>query len=88
MNLYELNKKLKLARQRGSRFLEITELTIQIYSHQRYTNISYYLKHQIPILHRQFFKVLSDHRDYVQTNCNDRNIPFHFACQTRIKNCT
>ena len=88
MNSFELNKKLTLARQRGFRFLHINELTIKIYSHQRYINISCYLKHRIPIMHRQFFKILSQNRDYVQTHCNDRNIPFHIACQKWIKNCT
>ena len=88
MNLFELNKKLTLARQRGFRFLHINELTIKIYSHQRYINISCYLKHRIPIMHRQFFKKLSQNRDYVQTHCNDGNNPFHFACQVWIENCT
>ena len=88
MNLFELNKKLALARQRSFILNQINKLTIKIYSHQRYINISYYLKHRIPIMHRQFFKILSRNRDYVQTYCNDRNIPFHFACQTWIKNCT
>ena len=40
------------------------------------------------IMHRHVFKRLSQNRDYVQTYCNDRNNPFHFACQTWIKNCT
>ena len=87
LGLYELNKKLTIARERGFRFLHIIKLTIKIYSHQRYINISYYLKHRIPIMHRQFFKILSRNRDYVQPHCNDRNNPFHFACQTWIKNC-
>ena len=65
MNLFELNEKLTLARQRGFRFLHINKLTIKIYSHQRYINIIYYLKHRIPIMHRQFFKTLSQNRDYV-----------------------
>ena len=86
MNLFELSKKLTLARQRGFRFLQINKLTIKTYSHQRYINISYYLKHRIRIMHRQFFKILSQNRDYVQTHCIDRNNPFHFACQTWIKN--
>ena len=30
MNLFELNKKLTLARQRGSRFLHINKLTIKV----------------------------------------------------------
>ena len=34
MNLFELNKKLTLARQRGFRFLQINKLTIKIYSQQ------------------------------------------------------
>ena len=59
MNLFKLNKKLTLARQRGSGFLHINKPTIKIYSHQRHINIKYYLKHRIPILHRQFFKILS-----------------------------
>ena len=88
MNLFELNKKLTLARQRGFRFLQINKLTIKVYSHQRYINIIYYLKHRIPKFHRQFFETLSQNRDYVQTHCNDRNNAFHFACQKWIKNCT
>ena len=88
MNLFELNKKLSPARQRGFRFLQINKLTIKIYSQQRYINITSYLKHRIPIMHRQFFKILSRNRDYVQTHCNDRNNPFHFACQTSITKCT
>ena len=88
LNFFELNKKLTLARQIGFRYLHINKLTIKIYSHQRHINISYYLKHRIPIMHRQFFRILSQNRDYVQTHCNDRNNPFHFACQTWIKNCT
>ena len=88
MNLFEINKKLTLARQRGFRFLQINKLTIKIYSYQRYINICYHLKHRIPITHRQFFKMLSQNGDYVQTYCNDRKNPFHFACHTWIKNCT
>ena len=88
LGLYELNKKLTIARQRGFKINQINKLTIKIYSHQRYINISCYLKHRIPIMHRQFFKILSRNRDYVQTHCNDRNNPFRFACQKWIKNCT
>ena len=66
LGLYELNIKLTIARQRGFILNQINKLTIKIYSHQRYINISYYLKHRIPIMHRQFFKKLSQNRDYVQ----------------------
>ena len=88
LSLYELNIKLTIARQRGFILNQIKKLTIKIYSHQRYINISYYLKHRIPIMHRQFFKILSRNCDYVETHCNDRNNPFHFACQKWIENCT
>ena len=80
--MYELNKKITIARQIGFIFNRINKLTIKIYSHQRYINISFYLKHRIPIMHRQFFKILSRNRNYVETHCNDRNNPFHFACHT------
>ena len=88
MNLFELFKKLTLARQRGFKFNQMNKLTIKIFSNQRYINISCYLKHRIPIMHRQIFKILSKNHDYVQTHCNDRNNPFHFASQTWVKNCT
>ena len=55
MILFESNKELRLARQRGFRFLQINKLIIKIFSQQRYINISYYPKHRIPIMHRQFF---------------------------------
>ena len=49
--------------------------------------IPYSLKHQTPILHRQFFKTLSQNPEYVHTHCNDLNNPFHFACRNwYIKN--
>ena len=88
LGLYELNKKLTIARQRGFILNQINKLKIKIFSHQRYINISYYLKRRIPIMHRQFFKILSRNRDYVFAHCNDRNNPFHFACQIWIKSCS
>ena len=57
------------------------KLTITIYSHLRYTSIRYYLKHQIPIMHRQFFKIISQNKKYVDYLCNDVENPFYFACQ-------
>ena len=59
---------------------QINKLTIKIYSSLSNVKIHYYLKHRIPQLHRQFFKILSQNQDYVQTHCNERNSPFHFAC--------
>ena len=88
LGLYELNKKLTIARQRGFKFNQINKLTIKIYSHQRYINISYYLNHRIPMGQRLFFRRISENKEYVENFCNDRNNPFQFACQKWIKNCT
>ena len=81
LNLYELNKKLTIARERGFKFNQINKLTIKIYSNLKYINIHYHLKLGASPLHRQFFKLLSRNRDYIQTHCNDINNPFHFACR-------
>ena len=56
IDLYELNKKLTVARQRGYTLNQINKLTINIYSNLSQMNIHYYLKLQIPILHRRFLK--------------------------------
>ena len=54
---------------------------MKIYCNLSYINIHYYLKLRIPIMHRQFFIKISQKRDYIQTHCNDRKNPFHFACR-------
>ena len=51
MGLYESNKKLKIAGQRGFICFQINKLTIRIYSHQRLINISCFVKFQIPMCH-------------------------------------
>ena len=84
MNLYELNKKLTVARQNSFIFIQINKLTIKFYSLLRYINIRYYLKLRIPMCHRLFFKISSQNPEYIQTHCNDKNNPFHFACQRWI----
>ena len=84
INLYDLIKKLKVARQNGFVFNQINKLIIKIYSHSRCINISYYLEFQLPMCHRQFFKVLSQNPEYVQTHCNDKYNPFHFECRKRF----
>ena len=84
MNLYELNEKITVARQNGFIFIQINKLTMKFYSHLRYINISYYLKSQIPMCHRQFFRVISQNREYVDNFCNDLYNPFPFACQKWI----
>ena len=81
MNLYELNKKLTIARQNAFIFNQINKLSIKFYSHLRYINISCSLKSQIPMCHRQFLGVISQNRDYVENFSNHMENPFHFACQ-------
>ena len=43
-------------------------------------NVHFYLKLRIPIMHREFFRKISQNRDYTQTYCNDRRNPFPIAC--------
>ena len=81
MGLYELNKKLAIARENGFKFIQINKLTIKIYSTLSHINIHYHLRLGAPPLHRQFFIKKSQNRDYIQTHCNDRRTTFHFACR-------
>ena len=71
--------KLTLAKQRSFKFKQINKLTIKIYSSLFYINIHYHLTLGTSPLHRQFFIKISKNRDYIQTHCNDRRNPFHFA---------
>ena len=80
LNLYELNKKLTIARERGFNFNQINKLTIKIYSNLSNINIQYHLRLGVSPLHRQFFIKISQNRDYIQTHCNDYRNPFQFAC--------
>ena len=81
MGMYELNKKLTIARQNGFKFNHINKLTIKIYSNLSHIIIHYHLLSGASPLHRQFFKILSRNHDYIQTFCNDRRNSFHFACR-------
>ena len=81
MGLYELNKTLTIARQRGFIFNQTNKLTIKGYSNLCHINIHHYLKLRIPITHRKFLLKFSKNRDYIQTHCNDKGNPFHFACR-------
>ena len=81
LGLYKLNKKLTIARERGFKFNQINKLTIKIYSNLSSINIHYYLKHQIPMGQRLFFRSIAQNRDYIETHCNDINNRFHFACR-------
>ena len=81
MGLYELNKKLTIARGNGFIFIQINKLTIKVCSNISNINIHYHLKVGSPPLYRQFFMKISHNRDYIQTYCNDRRNLFHFACR-------
>ena len=79
MEMFELNKKLAIARGNNFIFNHINKLTIKIYCNSSHINVHHYLKLRIPIMHRQFIRKLAQNRDY--TFCNDRRNPFHFACR-------
>ena len=81
MGMYELNKKLTIARENGFISNHIIKLTIKTLSNLSHINIHYHLRLGAPPLHRQFFRILSRNRDYIQTHCNDRRNTFHFACR-------
>ena len=83
MASYELNKKLPTDCGNGFKYYQINKLTIKFYSNLSRINIHYYLKLQIPIMHRHFLRKISQSPEYKQTNCNDRRSPFHFACRQR-----
>ena len=81
MGMYEINKKLAIARERGFKFNQINKLTIKNNSNLQSINICYYLKHRIPMCHRLFFRRISQSKECIENFCNDMNIPFHFACR-------
>ena len=76
---YELNKKITVACGNGFKFSQINKPTIKICSNLSHINIHYYLNLQIRIMHRHFFRKLSQNLIYIQTHCNDRRKPFHFG---------
>ena len=81
LGMYELNKKLTIARENGFIFNHINKLTIKTLSNLSHINLHYHLRLGASPLHRQLFRILSRNRDYIQTHCNDRRSPFHFACR-------
>ena len=83
MGMVQLNKKLTVARENGFLFNHINKLTIKIYSNLSNINIYYHLRLGASPLHRQFFIKISKNKEYIQTHCNDRRNPFHFACRQR-----
>ena len=81
MGLFELNKKLTVARQNGVIFNQINSFKIKILSNLSHINIHHFLKLRIRIMHRHFSRKLAQNPEYIQTFCNDRRIPLHFACR-------
>ena len=77
--LYGLNKKIETVLKNGFRFSEIVKLKLKKYSSLSNINRHYYLKHRIPIMHRQFFRIISQTPEYLRTNCNDLKNPFSFC---------
>ena len=59
MGMFELNKKLTLARQRGFIFNQINKLKIKFYTPLSQNNIHRYLKFHCPILVRQILRTIS-----------------------------
>ena len=81
MGVYELNKKLAFGCENVFIFNHINKLTIKIYSNLSNINIHYHLRLGSLPMHRQFFIKTSKNKEYIQTYCNDRRNPFHFACR-------
>ena len=81
MGMFELNKKLAIARENGFKLNQINKLTIKILINLSHINVHYHLRLGSPPLQRQFFIKISHNRDYIQTHCNDRRNTFHFACR-------
>ena len=80
MGVYDLNKKLAVARQNGYLFNRINNFKLKNYSNLSYINKHYHLRLGASPLHRQFFRKISHNREYIQTHCNNCRNPFHFAC--------
>ena len=79
--MYELNKKLTLAREKGFNFNQINNFEIKIYSNISYMNIDYRLRlSKTPPLCYTFFRNLARNHIYIQNYCNDIHNRFQFAC--------
>ena len=70
LNIFYLNKKLKIANERGYIFNKIIKLTIKLYDHLSQNNIHNYYKFQCPILMRQILKIISCNNESIQNFCN------------------
>ena len=81
MGLFDLNKKLTIARQNGFIFNQINKLTIKLFSNLSHIIIHYHLRLGTPPMHRQFFIKTSKNKEYIQTYCIDHRNLFQFACR-------
>ena len=79
--VFDSKKKLTIARQNGFIFIQKNKLTVKNYSRLRYLNICFYLNFQTPMCRRQFFRVFSQNRAFVENVFNDMENLFQFACQ-------
>ena len=68
MGLYDLNKKLKIARRNDFILNQINKLTIKFGSNLSSINFYYCLKFHIPMCQRQFFRRISQNKEYVETH--------------------
>ena len=75
-------KKIKNAKHNKFEYDEILKLTIKSYSNISKINLCYYLKHRIPKMHRQFFKLGSQNLDYVKTHCIEEENLLNFAIRS------
>ena len=82
MGMYELNKKLSVARQRGCIYNHINKLTIKIYSNLSNINIDFRLRlSKTSPLYNHFFRKIACNHNFIQTHCNDLRNTFHFTCR-------
>ena len=65
----------------------MNKLTIKIYSNLSNINTNYHLKIRIPIIHRKFFKKLSQNKEYVKRFNNNRRKLFHYAIREWTNTC-
>ena len=68
--MFELNKKLTIARQRGFKFNQINKLTIKFSTPLSKNNIHRYLKFPCPILVRQILKIMCRNPETIQPISN------------------
>ena len=70
MGMYELNKKLTIARQRGFKFNQINKLTIKFSTPLSKNNIHRHLKFQCPILFRLILNIMSRNPETIRAISN------------------